>query len=204
MADSLSRQLARRSDIEKLTSAYFDPNGKDDATKKFEGELSQNALQVEASEGSIYISNDPDKIAQTFGQHLSPATKEYLEQWVIEEKQPWGADEGFIISAMDMAKRAVFWDTFVEKNPHNIFADKANANKHMYLSFLMTGLDNTPAFGADNQELAPEFLEAFTYLANTYPMQECGKVMAAYVQLLKDNNNRKTEAVDQYIKKYSM
>ncbi|MBS1505139.1 MAG: hypothetical protein JSS79_00725 [Bacteroidetes bacterium] len=203
VADSISRQLSRRSDIDKLTSAYFDPKGNDDSAKKFESELNQNALQLESSEGSLFVSPDPDKIAQAFNQHLSPITKEYLAQWVIEEKQPWGADAGFIISVMDMAKRAAFWDAFVEKNPRHIFIDKARANKLMYLSYLMVGLDNTPAFG-DNLELSPEFLDAFTYLSKTYPTQECGKVMTAYVQLLKDNNNRRTPAVDEFIKKYGM
>lgn len=203
VADSLSRQLSRQPDIDKLTASYFDPNGKDEATKNYEAELNKNALLLESFEGSLSIGYDPDKIASYFGERVSPNTKIYLTQWVIEEKQPWGADAGFIISAMDMAKRAGFWDAFAEKNPQNIFIDKARANKSMYLHFLMTGLDNTPAFG-ENQELAPEFLEAFSYLATTYPTQECGKVMAAYVQLLQDNNNRRTEAVDAFIKKHSL
>jgi hypothetical protein len=202
--DTLSQQLLRRPDIDKLTSSYFDPNGKDEATKSYEAELNQSALLLQSFEGTLAIGYDPDKIVSSFGERVSPATKAYLDQWVKEEKERWGEDAGITIPILEMAKRAAFWDAFAEKNPRNTFIDKARANRYMYLHFLMTGLDNTPAFGADNQELAPEFLEAFTYLATTYPTQECGKVMAAYLQVLKDNNNRRTEAVDAFIKKYAL
>jgi hypothetical protein len=157
---------------------------------------------VKTSEGAVYLDRDAPQLQTYFGNYVTPAMKEYLGQVIVEEQQELSEDAAIVIPISDLANRLVFWDEFSTKYPQHIFAETASARRDAYLLFLLSGMDNTPAFDFESKKINKDYMDAYTMILSTHPNMPSAKVIKEFVELLKKNNYTHTAQVDEFVKKY--
>jgi hypothetical protein len=205
LMDTLNRELARRPDFEKISSLIWaDPTQHSQVGISYKKALNQNGLDFKSTEGMIYICRSTEPIRVCFYKHLSHATQEFFNQFEIEENNIYTEDGGLTITPKELADRLAFWDNFTAKYPNHLFNEFAQNNRKDYLYFLLDGMDNTPSFGFEIKIIEPNFLESYNYLTKNYPLLSSSKIVSEYIQLLKENNNTRNEAVASFISKYSI
>jgi hypothetical protein len=204
LMDSLNQQLMRNPDHEKIESTIWDdtthhqPEG-----KAFMNKLFQNGLRLTSSEGMVYIGRETQILRNYFYDNLSPSTQKFFDQFELETNQPESEDGGFIIPIKDVADRLGFWDAFLVSYPKHLFSDYATNNVKYGLYFLLTGLDNTPAFSYDDGTLDKQFLEACKYFIKKYPHSKNAVVINEYLELLEKAGYKQTEQVKEFSEKYN-
>ncbi len=65
--------------------------------------------------------------------------------------------------------------------------------------YLYEGIDNDPAFGWDDKEFNQESLEAMEIIISNYPNSIAAKEFNIFMGLLKEENMKKTKAIEAYI-----
>jgi hypothetical protein len=205
LMDSLNSELIGRPDFEKINSLIW-ADSKEHSKEgiSYKKELTQNGLDFRSTEGMIYIGRLTEPIRISFYEHLSPSTQEFFDQFEIEENHIYAEDGGLTITPIELADRLAFWDSFIIKYPNNIFNEFAQNNNKYYLYFLLDGMDNTPAFGFETKTIAPDFFKSYIYLIKSHPSLASSKIVSEYIELLKKNNNARSEAVASFINKYSI
>lgn len=200
LIDSLNSQLVRRPDYEKIGSLIWaDASLHEPEGLQYENQINQFGLVLKSTEGFIYIDRSTDPIRAFFFNHLSPATKEFYNQFETETNQELAEDGMLLISPKELAVRLAFWETFLVKYPNHLFAEFAKNNTKDYLRYLMEGMDNTPAFDFETKKMYPEFLEAYQYLIRNYPALPSSAVIDDYILLLKKHDYHRTDTVTRFI-----
>jgi hypothetical protein len=205
LMDTLNIQLYNRPDYDKVNSlVWADASEHDQVGLDYEKELNKNGLILKSTEGTIYIGRSTEPIRSCFYDHLSASTKEFFDQFESETNHEFSEDGMILISPHELADLLAFWDSFLTKYPNHLFEEFAVNNKNFYLLCLLDGMDNTPAFDYETKAIDPTFLDSYTYLINNYPSLGITVIITEYVDLLKNNNNQRTDGVGQFIKKYSI
>jgi hypothetical protein len=200
LIDTLNHQLAVRQDYEKISSLIWaDASQHEPEGLQYEQQLHQYGLALKSTEGFIYIDRNTDPIRTFFFNHLSPATKEFYNQFEMETNQHLSEDGMLLILPQQLAERLAFWENFLVKYPDHLFAEFAKNNIEDYLRYLLEGMDNTPAFDFETKKLYPEFLDAYEYMNQHDPTLASTTVINAYARLLKKTNYKRTEEVSQFI-----
>lgn len=197
--DTVATQVMGDEDFQTL---LYDEKEQKPAGQARAKELARYGFRPQATEGVVYLEQDPDFLAQNFNDYVSPAMQEYMEQFKKEQDQLWTGDNGILIPINELGNRAVFWEKFSKKHPDFILAENARGNHEGYLYYLLIGMNNTPAFDSESNYLTDPFKEAYQYVRNTYPDTETGEVVAQYYQLLLSTGFKRTKQSDALANKY--
>lgn len=140
------------------------------------------------SEGFYYIDQRSDYFQSIFREDASSEMKEYLEIRSKELKEGFSEDAGLLITFEQLYNRVVTWEKYLAENPDFILNEEIKGTLSMYLSTLMTGMDNTPAFDYETGKLLPEL--QFIYSKAIQKNDNCNstKVLRKYFEHLKANN----------------
>jgi len=157
----------------------------DSEVTDFTKSLDACGLSLEITEGMYYIDERYDYLYRMFKGKVSEALTGFLAIRSREIKQGFSEDAGLLISFADLYKRVVVWENFMAAYPTFFGADEAHYYYQSYLSTLLTGMDNTPAFDYETQQLLPELKTLYEGVISRNDSKESTRVIALYYERLK-------------------
>jgi hypothetical protein len=177
---------------EQLETLYPELNewmndGSDPEMKELMDRLQLCGSDLYQSEGFFYIDQRPDYFTSIFGQDGSSEMKEYLEIRSKELKEGFSEDAGLLISFEQLYDRVVVWEKYLAENPDFILNEEIKGTLSMYLSTLMTGMDNSPAFDYETGKLLPELQFIYSKAIQKNDNRNSTKVLRKYFEHLKAN-----------------
>ncbi len=171
---------------------------------QFHKKLVDVGLMLDMEEGYLYVNVGSDKfIKDNFEKYLSEAMKSFVFQTIKERIEKYAGDGAIIIPVKEVAERTIWWENFISKYPDFFLNSDADFNYKNYLQALLEGLDNTPAFDYENNKLNKEFKEAYQFVLNNYAQTKVAGIVSEYYKVLEKNKFVQTNAVKQFIKKYT-
>jgi hypothetical protein len=127
----------------------------------------------------------------------------YLGQDKLERANWAEHDAGLVITVQELAERALFWEKFTQNHPDFIYYDKAKNLHNYYLSLLVTGLSNTPAFSFEKPaKLETEFKAAYEWVIARNAGTETHRVIKEFYGILQENNFVRNARAEQYQRRY--
>jgi len=203
--DSLNSQLINNPAYERINSLVWrDTTRYEPEALTYQQQMLAQGFVLGSTEGSIYIDRATEPLRATFYSHLSEAGQAYFTQWEREVNEGLADDGGLIIPVNDLANRLAYWDKFIKKYPKHIFTPMAQEDVKVYLYFLMAGMDNTPAFDHESDSLEPDFRKALESFVTDDTNLESVRIIKEYLELLKANDFKRTNKIDQFIEKHSI
>jgi Bacterial SH3 domain len=184
-----------KQDMEDIWKDKYDLS-KTPATKQ----LAANGFRLETAEGSIFPIADWEFVNKQFAGRLSAPMQSYIDQSIKEQTEPISSDGGLMITASEVANRAVFWEKFVSTNSASFLAKEAKKMAKQHVEVLITGMNNTPTFDYEKKMLSPDFQTAYEYLLKTYPTSQAAKKIGAFYDLVKAEGMKKTAKVEAAMK----
>lgn len=139
------------------------------------------------SEGFFYVDQRYDYFKSIFSEHASSEMKEYLEIRSKELKEGFSEDAGLLITFEQLYDRVVVWEKFLADNPEFILNEEVKGMLSMYLSTLMTGMDNSPAFDYETGKLLTELQFIYSKAIQKNDNRNSTKVLRKYFDHLKAN-----------------
>lgn len=185
--------------LTKNQDAFFEiiSDNKDNQLKPVADKIKQNGLRFGISEGYIYVSPDYAFQRKHFFDSFSPTMQTYFAQDQKEYDEIYADDGGLIVTPTDLAKRVVYWEDFLQKNPNFFWNYKAKQTIKEYTAVLFNGMDNSPIFFYEG-DLNLSFKEAYQYLKNEKPETVIGKKAIDYLALIEKNKGRDSEELKSY------
>lgn len=152
--------------------------------------LAAAGLMLDNSEGMFWAQPAPDSINKHIVPKVSTAMKEYLAQNKKEVIFRNAEDAGLIITPQEVAERMIFWENFAEKYPKFLLRNDAENNFIGYVELLIFGLNNTPAYGFENNALDPEFETAYKWLFKNHPNSKGAKAIQEIYTFYQQNKGK--------------
>lgn len=100
-----------------------------------------------------------------------------------------------------LAARIVQAERFLKENPEFVKKAEVEGVYKQCLSFYLLGSAKTPAFKGN--KLNENFLKSYQEAATKYQTDSFGKLVADYLNLLKQSNYRKTKQITEFVKSKS-
>jgi len=159
--------------------------------KAFGEKLSKHQLKYdEIGEGYVEITTKPDFYYAIFKNYVTADYKAYLFLQSEENKVPYSADAGLIISFKDLGDRVVSWENFMTKYPNSKLMKTVKEDYKMYQMDYLIGEDNTPTYErpADEKYIYPENIEEFNRFMKKYPNSPTVPLIHLFMDNFKNEN----------------
>ena len=88
--------------------------------------------------------------------------------------------------------------------PDFFLKKEVEENQKLYLSTLLTGIENTPVFDYDNQVLLPEIKSLYEAIIAKNENRKSTGIITNYYNLLKENEFKQTETIDKFMKENNL
>ncbi len=177
---------------------YADTLNTDPAVKALKQKLAANGLGLYMTEGNYYVDALPDYLYDNFSRSVSPSVKEFLRIRKGELAAGFSEDAGLVISFEELGKRVIAWENFIDTFPDSPLVGEAKSNWDLYLSTLLSGMDNSRIFDFDSNQLIPAVKQVYNTFLEKYPQTRSGKLIAKFYNFLKENNFEYSEAVEEF------
>lgn len=175
-------------------------NVSDSEVTDFAKSLDACGLSLEMTEGMYYVDERFDYLYRLFKGKVSEALTDYLTIRSREIKQGFAEDAGLLVSFDELYKRVVTWDNFMAAYPTFFNMGQARYYYQTYLSTLLTGMDNTPAFDHQTQQLLPELKMLYKGIVSRNDSKESTRVVALYYELLKARKFIRPDDLENFLK----
>jgi hypothetical protein len=149
-------------------------------------------------EGATYYSLSEETMLRIFGPYVREGMRAYMRLEALEQTRPAVVDAAFRISLDDVADRLAVADSVTDRFRGTIAWQQIDWRRAAYLSLLVNGTDNSPAFHANSHELRAEFRAALERVANRKGVEISGKVVREYLTLLRASGFKETPAVTEF------
>jgi hypothetical protein len=195
--DSLESKYS--SVLEKITNEE-----NDSIVVKFKQLLKRSGLVLQMTEGSYFVDVQNTYFYNLFKGKVSKSLDEYLRIRSIEMGTTFSEDAMLLISYDDLYNRIVVWEDFI--NSHQDFFLNKTAVKffHHYLSVLLTGMDNTPAFSRENGVLNSELKSLYEKVIIIADLRESTDIITEYYNLLKANQFKQPKELNSFLERYDL
>lgn len=189
--ESVNESLYERSDYEALATAFSESeNNNLPHWQRFIDSIGTLGLKVGASEGVIYLKEDPDFI-RSFLPELSPTMKVFADQYLYELENPFWVDANILVSVEEHQRRMLFWDRFSREHRDFSLYDDAHRRYEAYLYILMFGSDNTPIFDwEESKPIRTELIEAYRRIVKAHADSQATPLLREYLLLIEENEFR--------------
>ncbi|CAM3614076.1 hypothetical protein [Flavobacterium chungbukense] len=174
-----------------LQNFYSEKDADKKEIKLLNDKLVKHQLQFdELGEGIVEITTKPDFYYSIFKNYVTPDYKEYLLLQSEENKQPYSADAGLIISFKDLGDRVVSWEIFMNKYPNSTLMKSVKDEYKMYQLDYLIGEDNTPTYerAADEKYIYPENIQEFNRFLKKYPNSPTVPLIHIFMENFKNEN----------------
>lgn len=170
----------------------------EDLKKLFEDNLAMGYKFI-CPEGSVYPIINYEMAYQQYGKYLTDEIKDYFEIMAIESENPFSVDAGLNVSWDEVYKRAVKSEKYLQSYPKSVKYKEIKQWYGWYAAAYIYGLDNSPAFVVDTTFLNEKLKNSYLNVAMDTE-SDLGKKIKDYLVVLKKNNFKLTDEVDQYRK----
>ena len=133
-----------------------------------------------------------------FGPYVREGLRTYMRLETLEQTRPSAVDAALAISLDEVADRLAVADSVADRFRGTIAWQQIDWRRAAYLSLMINGTDNSPAFHTNSQELRAEFRAALERLDNRRGVAISGKVVRDYLTLLRANGFRDVSAVTEF------
>ena len=165
---------------------YNDQASVPTSLKEYRKNLQLNGFKISASEGVTYIEQDRNFIARNFYTLVTPAMKSYLVELQKENKEGFAIDGAISISPRQLVDRTVWYEKFITENPDFVFKDNCKNYQKAYLTYLVSGYENTPLYAnEETKELSDFYVNAYNYLISKFPDTQVAQTIDPYYEALK-------------------
>lgn len=154
-----------------------------------------NGFKLSTSEGMVYIETNFPRILSKHGKFTSPTVLRYLRIMSAETARHFAEDAGLIITPDQLAARIVAMERFMAAYPGFKRMGDITPLYGYYRTAYFLGLNNTPAFSYETNQLTAEFLTSYRRTVKLYPDTALAKQIRKYISLLERNHYKKTEEV---------
>ncbi len=161
--------------------------------------LNENGLSCQSSEGEIYLSLNTEYINNEFSPLLSEDANIFLKLYLNEIDNRCCEDASLSISKEELINRTYTWGNIFYQNNGIWITKTAKAEYKRYLILLFEGIDNSPAFDFENNNFNKELMDLMTKNIELFPESGTSKFFTDYLNLLKEENYKKTKAIEDYI-----
>lgn len=152
-------------------------------------------------EGATYYALSEETYLRVFGPYVREGLRAYMRLEALEQARPIVQDAALRLSLDDVADRLAVADSVTDRFRGTIAWQQIDWRRAAYLSLLVNGTDNSPAFHANTHELRAEFRAALERVANRRGVDISGKVVREYLALLRVNGFKDTPAVTEFRQK---
>jgi hypothetical protein len=184
---------------DRLVLNYEDTARTDQEVIAYMADVKKNGLLLNSGEGSLFLDSNNEIISEYFGPYLTDGSKEFLNQYIIENDQSYAQDGGLSISVKELGDRLIFWDKFLIKYPDQLFTDHAQDFYRTYLRTLLTGLDNTMAYDMSTMEWSKEFLHVYKSIVEKEKGTKSAQVLSRYLDLLAANDFKHNDKIQEFV-----
>lgn len=165
-------------------------------------QLSESGFRLAAGEGMIFPVVDWQKLGAAFNSRVTPPMKNYIEQNILEQKEPMWSDGGIIIPLEQVADRAVWWETFNKSNPYFVRSAETKHSQQYMRNALLFGESNTPAFDYETNMPTEDSKRVWAYIQQKYAGTELSRIIKDLSELLAAEGGKRTPKVEAWMNKY--
>jgi hypothetical protein len=211
--ENVANQILHNNSIQDSPCVEMDENGKELPMSKLLSDLDKkwkkHGFRLECWEGFPGVGTNRDFIAENFYKSVSPTMRKFLKALQENDDNVFQVDAGIVLTEKQFVDRAVWWENFVVENPDFVMIERAKALKKEYFTYLIYGMNNTPAIsylstGGEESisDLDEYFVAAYTYLNKKYPASEANKLVKPFFKAAMARDFQKVEQIrNDYTKK---
>lgn len=154
-----------------------------------------------STEGNYYIDVVFDYFYNNFQHRVSDGLKAYLDIRKDELKQGFSEDAGLVISFEELYQRIIKWEQFLDKfPPSSIYTQEANYYFSVYLSTLITGMDNSRVFDYESNSLLPEVKQLYEKIITETNDSKTKQIISSYYALLARHDFKDNDSIAVFFK----
>ena len=103
-----------------------------------------------------------------------------------------------------MYQRVIIWEDFIEKHPDFFLKDEARSFYILYLSTIITGMDNSPLFDWDTRQILPEIKSLYENIVAQKNLRKSTEIIVDYYRLLQLNNFEQLNDVYHFLEAHNL
>ena len=149
-------------------------------------------------EGATYYALSEGTMLRLYGPYVREGLRWYMRLEALEQARPAVEDATLRISLDEVADRMAAADSVTDRFRGTIAWQQIDWRRAAYLSLLVNGTDNSPAFHRTSHEMRAEFRAALERLDNRRGVAISRKVVRDYLTLLRANGFKDTTAVTEF------
>lgn len=167
--------------LDTLWTAEHEGKPLPDSLQKTLSDLHEDGFSLGMEEGNAYLRSSWALAAPHFLKSVSEPTKELLIQNTKEEEEGFQDDAALVITPVQLARRTIWWERYIDRYPHYAFVEAARTNYNSLLNILVEGMDNTPIVRNDSV-ITDYYRSAYTFIRDSFPNSRTNATIAPYWQ----------------------
>ncbi len=122
---------------------------------------------IQLDKGQVLYRRHPLYLAKIFAPYLPEAERHFINELASQNLQPLWVEGHLNITANELARRALFWQTYLDNYPKAAYSQDARYLSHYYSQLLFEGGKNSPISEqfAGQDDIQPDMLEEINQLA---------------------------------------
>lgn len=170
---------------------------KDTRVKELLAVTRNSGYKVETAEGFFFPIIDYG-FYKNFSTHVTPDMKDYIDIMAVESGNVPAKDAALVISWDEVLKRALNQEKFINMHKDSIKISEIKQLYKKYVTITFYGLNNTPLFSYDTKTLNPKAKDIYSKAVENAGSSKFLKSLDGFLDLVKNNNSKLTEEVEQY------
>jgi hypothetical protein len=162
-------------------------------------ETKSSGYKLDQAEGMYYPVIDYSVYEQLVST-VAPDIKEYYSIMKVESDQAFAKDAALVIEWDEVINRALSAEKFLVTYSDSVKADVMKELYQRYETIALFGLNNTPLFDYESNTMNKEAKTVYEEILNNASTSNFLIKLKGYMEVLKANDYKLTEAVEQYRK----
>lgn len=104
-----------------------------------------------------------------FASWLTAGDQHYWAQQTIENNPVIDYDAGLAVDRVTLGDWAFSWESYLNKYPDGHYRKQAEEKYRSYMSYLLVGLENTPALNLETGRIEPDVITDFEIIIKHHP-----------------------------------
>lgn len=153
--------------------------------------------KLKMSEGYFFPVVDYAYLTQYKG-WVSEELYDYFNTMALESEQSFASDAGLIITWDELASRINTYEAFLAKYPGSKYRGEIQRYLLYYTEAYLFGLDNTPVFDFESDEIKEDVQKSYKDSLKAYPNTELSKLLDEHIKLLEAEGFKQTAKTASY------
>lgn len=159
-------------------------------------------IELFMSEGIVDYDISPIFTTQTFAYYLSDFEKEMAGLYQTEIENPSLNDAALIVSYQEICNRLLKCDIIKSNCDNEMKMEEIDNYRNMYLSILVSGVDNSPAYDWETGILQNEIKDAINNYIAEFPTMESSAFLKKFIDIMEQSGYKETEESKKLIDNY--